>query len=72
MRTIAILTLLIMTGCTTPMTILKNEKTGQIATCGGSATGSMVGGIIGYQKKNDGSCIQAHRAQGFRIEDIKQ
>lgn len=56
------------------MTILKHPKTGQIATCGGSATGSFVGGVIGYQiqKSNDGDCIQAFKTQGFKIEDVKQ
>lgn len=74
MKKTAILAALLLTGCTTPMTILKHPKTGQIATCGGSATGSMVGGVIGYQiqKSNDGDCIQAYKAQGFKIEDVKQ
>lgn len=69
-----LLCLVLLTGCTTPMTILKHPKTGQIATCGGSATGSLVGGVIGYQiqKSNDGDCIQAYKEQGFEIEDVKQ
>jgi uncharacterized protein YcfJ len=73
-KKIAIVALLFLTGCTTPMTTLKNPKTGQIATCGGSATGSLVGGVIGYQiqKGNDGDCIQAYKKQGFKIEDVKE
>lgn len=55
-------------GCATPAVTLKNETTGQIARCGGDATGSMVGGMIGYsvQKGNDDSCVQAYEAQGFK------
>lgn len=55
-------------GCTTPTTVLKNPKTGQIATCGGSATGSMVGGVIGYhiQKSNDSDCVSNYMGEGFK------
>lgn len=65
--------LALLTACSTPMTILKNPKTGQIAQCGGSATGSMVGGVIGYQiqKSNDLKCAEEYQKQGFRIEAVK-
>jgi hypothetical protein len=55
-------------GCATPAVMLKNEATGQIVRCGGDATGSMVGGMIGYniQKDNDGSCVRAYESQGFK------
>jgi hypothetical protein len=55
-------------GCATPAITLKNESTGQIARCGGDATGSMVGGLIGYniQKDNDEACARAYEAQGFK------
>jgi uncharacterized protein YcfJ len=48
--------------------MLENEETGQIVSCGGSATGSMVGGVIGYQiqKSNDEDCEAAYIAQGFK------
>jgi len=51
------------------MTTLKNSKTGQIATCGGSATGSWVGGAIGYhvQKDNDDDCVTTYSKQGFKV-----
>ena len=54
--------------CATPAVILKNDATGQIARCGGDATGSMVGGLIGYniQKDNDESCVRAYETQGFK------
>lgn len=55
-------------GCATPAVILKNEGTGQVVRCGGDATGSMVGGLIGYniQKDNDISCVRAYESQGFK------
>ncbi len=58
----------IVTACATPSTILKNEKTGQIARCGGDASGSMMGGMIGYniQKDNDEKCVREFEAQGFK------
>lgn len=58
----------IVTACATPSTILKNEKTGQVARCGGDATGSMMGGMIGYniQKDNDEKCVRDFEAQGFK------
>jgi phage tail tape-measure protein len=57
--------------CTTPATTLKNSKTGQVVTCGGSATGSFVGGAIGYhvQKDNDQNCVNTYKKQGFKIID---
>jgi hypothetical protein len=58
----------IFVGCATPSIVLKNETTGQIVRCGGDATGSMVGGLIGYniQKDADGSCVRAYETQGFK------
>lgn len=60
---------LLLVGCSTPQYILKNEKTGQVATCGGSATGSLAGGMIGHeiQKTNDKKCVAAYIGQGFEI-----
>lgn len=55
-------------GCATPTVMLKNEATGQVARCGGDATGSMAGGLIGYniQKSNDEACVRSYEAQGFK------
>lgn len=55
-------------GCATPAITLKNETTGQIARCGGDATASMAGGLIGYniQKSSDESCVRAYESQGFK------
>lgn len=64
----AIFAILSLAGCTTPKTVLKNEKTGQIVSCGGSATGSLVGGVIGYhiEKSNDADCTSTYMEQGFK------
>lgn len=60
--------LLALAACTTPKTVLKNEHTGQVAICGGSAVGSLTGGVIGYhiQKSNDSDCVADYTAQGFK------
>jgi hypothetical protein len=60
---------LLLCACTTPKTILKNESTGQIAICGGTANGSFAGGIIGYhvQKANDEDCVNDYKSEGFSI-----
>lgn len=51
-------------GCTTPRTLLKNEKTGQTASCGGTVTGA---GILYYmQKSSDGDCVADYTSQGFK------
>lgn len=66
--------LLALSACTTPMTTLKHPKTKQVATCGGSATGSFVGGAIGYhmQKDNDGNCVETYKKQGFEVIETKE
>jgi len=48
--------------------MLKNDKTGQIARCGGGTTGSVAGGAIGYsiEKDSDEKCARDYEAQGFR------
>lgn len=60
--------------CTTPMTTLKNKKNGQVVTCGGSATGSFVGGAIGYhiQKDNEKECVDTYKKQGFDVIETKE
>lgn len=57
--------------CSTPRTTLVNPETGQVVTCGGSATGSMAGGVIGYNidRANADDCVAEYRALGFeRVE----
>jgi hypothetical protein len=57
----------LISGCATPVFMLKNEKTGQIVRCGGGVTGSMAGGLIGYnmQKKTDKACVKDFENRGF-------
>ena len=57
-----------LTGCATPVVMLKNTQTGQIARCGGGTRGSVAGGVIGYsiEKDSDEKCIRDYEAQGFR------
>lgn len=56
-------------GCTTPMTVLRNNKTGQVVQCGGNISSSMAGGAIGYhiQKNNDNECVAQYKTEGFKV-----
>lgn len=67
MKKLYLVSVVLMTGCTTPMTTLENPKTGQIVTCGGNVSSSMAGGAIGYhiQKSNDEKCVETYSDQGF-------
>ena len=55
-------------GCATPVVMLKNDQTGQLARCGGGMAGSVAGGLIGYsiEKNNDEKCVRDYEAHGFR------
>lgn len=57
-----------LSACTTQLTTLKNEKTGQVVTCGGDTSASLAGGAIGYniQKDNDAKCVKNYEKQGFK------
>jgi len=68
MKFAAIVLALGMAGCATPLTVLTNPKTGQAVQCGGTATGAMVGGLIGYhiQESNDRNCVNAYLELGFQ------
>lgn len=75
MKTIlALASMTLIAACTTPMTTLKHPKTGQVASCGGSANGSFVGGAIGYhmQKDNDADCVRSYENQGFKVIERKE
>lgn len=58
-------------GCATPVVMLKNSATGQVARCGGGVTGSIAGGLIGHnlEKSSDESCVRDFEVQGFRRAD---
>lgn len=55
-------------GCATPVVMMKNESTGQVARCGGGVTGSIAGGLIGHniEKAHDEDCVRDFEARGFR------
>jgi len=62
---------LLLAACTTPKTVLRHPETKQVVHCGGSVTGSLAGGVIGYhiQKSNDTDCVEGYREQGFEKVD---
>ena len=61
-------TLVCLASCATPVVMLKNPQTGQVARCGGGTGGSVTGGLIGYsvEKDSDQNCVRDYEAQGFR------
>jgi len=63
--------LLMVSACTTPMTVMKNQKTGQVVDCGGNVSSSLAGGVVGYhiQKSHDKDCVLRYREEGFEIID---
>ena len=68
-HTVVILTLLTLSACATPETVLRNPKTADVVTCGGGSVGSVAGGMVGYsiQKSNAEDCVKQHKAQGYVI-----
>jgi hypothetical protein len=58
---------IVLSGCTTPTTVMRHPTTGQVATCGGNVSSSLAGGMIGYsiQRSTDEQCIATYAAQGF-------
>lgn len=66
---VASLIALLLAGCTTPVTVLKNNRTGDVVTCGGETSGSLAGGAIGYnmQKSKADKCVGVHKAKGYHV-----
>lgn len=62
---------ILLAGCATPITTLKNESTGQVATCGGSRAGSLSFGVVGYhaEKGKDAGCVAYYEANGYKRAD---
>ena len=58
---------LCLTGCATPVTTLMNKKTGEVVKCGGKVSGSLIGGIAGYnmQQRHDEDCVSNYLAAGY-------
>jgi len=69
---IGCISLLLLSSCATPVTILKNKKTGQVARCGGGMGGSMMFGALGYaiESSNDTDCVNQFIGQGFEVEKV--
>lgn len=64
----ALVLALMLTGCATPVTMLRNDATGQVARCGGGTAGSVAGGMIGHaiEKSSDEQCVRDFEARGFK------
>lgn len=60
---------LLLSGCATPVTILK-DKSGNAVNCGGGTAGSIAGGLIGYtiQEGHDKDCVNLYKAQGYVVQ----
>lgn len=60
-------------GCATPAYVLEHPETKQVHVVGGTATGSMAGGMIGYhiQKGTDQEKIESLKEQGFVVKEVK-
>lgn len=58
---------LLISGCSTPVSMMKNES-GQVVRCGGNITSSLAGGMVGYyfQKKADDKCKEDYKKSGFK------
>lgn len=54
-------------GRATPVTYLKNPKTGEVETCGGGIGGLGVVALAGYSIENnhDDQCVKNYEATGF-------
>lgn len=54
-------------GCATPVTYLKNPKTGEVVSCGGGVAGSWAGGLAGYsiERNHDNQCVANYEAAGL-------
>jgi hypothetical protein len=54
--------LLLLVGCTNSTTYMKNEKTGEVVTCGGTHPITLVEGAV---QKREAQCIQDYKERGF-------
>jgi hypothetical protein len=64
MKKLIILTVLLLQACTTPQTVLKNDKTGQIARCGGNV--AVIGILYPFMLNADYKCVQDYLNEGFK------
>jgi len=63
----SVIATLFLAGCATPVTTLKNKKTGEVVQCGGGYTASIAGGVMGYdiQRDKDAGCVGKYLAAGY-------
>ena len=63
---------LLLIGCATTTTLLKNQQTGQVAQCGGDRSGSIMFGLIGYavQQSDAEDCVNRYLGQGFDVINV--
>ena len=69
MKTIFLILLgTLVVGCATPITMLKDVKTGRVVQCGGQS-GFLNNGPIGYaiQKGQDDHCVRDYVLGGYEI-----
>lgn len=66
---IAVITLVMVSACTTPETVLKNDKTGQVTRCGGNV--AYAGILYPFMKQADEKCVSDYQNQGFTPTNTK-
>lgn len=64
MKKLIILTALILQSCTTPETVLKNDKTGQVVRCGGNV--AYAGILYPFMVSADKKCVADFKDEGFK------
>lgn len=57
---------IMLSACSTPVTMLKNKQ-GDVVSCGGGVAGSIAGGLVGYtiQEGHDKDCVDLYRENGY-------
>lgn len=62
-----------LSACTTPVTVLKNNKD-QVIMCGGNTSSSIAAGGIGYlyQKSKDKDCVERYKKEGFKVTQSEE
>lgn len=68
MKRIVVISCILLSACTTPETVMKNDKTGDVRTCGGHNQLSWLMGVPGYyqQKSQDAECVSNNLELGFK------
>lgn len=64
MKKLVLIGILLLQACTTPETVLKNDKTGQVARCGGDV--AYAGILYPFMVASDNKCVSDFQAEGFK------